>query len=103
MVPPEATSASPAMFRLITCALVVLLAACFSVPLTVRELIESSSVPVMVTVCPAAIVTSSLAPGTTPPTHVPVSTQLPVPAELIAAASTGWVKVRRRKEASIIV
>jgi hypothetical protein len=39
-----------------------------------------------VTVCPAAMTTLSVAAGTTPPTHVDVTVQLPVCAEVIVAA-----------------
>ncbi len=77
---------SPATAISITWALVVLLAVCVRVPLTVKELMESWLVPVTVTVCPAVIVTSSEAPGTAPPSQVVVSPQLPDWVEAMAAA-----------------
>ena len=59
------------------------------VPFTVRDATLFCAVSVIVTVCPATIVTSSEAPGTAPPTQVPPVPQSPVAAELMAAASAG--------------
>src|SRR5437762_1075049 len=57
------------------------------VPCPTVTLIASAAVS-MVTVSPSAMVTSSAAPGTTPPVHVAVLLQLPppVPLELMGAA-----------------
>ena len=59
-----------------------------NVPATVSEVIVAFAS--MVTVCAAAIVTLSVAPGTTPPTHVAGALQFPIAAEVMFAADN-WL------------
>jgi hypothetical protein len=54
----------------------------------IERLLQVNPVASNVTVCPLAMTTLSLAPGTIPPTHVAPVLQFPVPAEVVCALAT---------------
>jgi hypothetical protein len=85
-------------------------------PFTVNVKVEASRIPELatvqmltvgdtssVTVCPAAMVTSSLDPGTIPPVHVVVVFQVPVCAlEIDEALAVALNNMRTRNDVKII-